>query len=302
VSDAQPKPSKTLIVLSAIVIAGSLLAVSATIATQVIEPNPLLWFGILLFLPLVLALAIQQYRGTFRRTTSAAKVAGVILYVLGGLATFALLSTVGEAIGDGTSLWLMYDLLTCMSMFAAVCLVAGRMNWVWSRTLRAAVADADFAARRWRFSLREMLLWFSLVAMTIGVACLLVRSTPPRFAEHVPASAAPLDLPPGATDVSYSQGVRGAITIEFSVDEDAFREWVANGIGSIEAISAHLPLREITTHESVRRYTIDSDDPDDDGRVTVSNGLYYYWSEEDREVHAVFDRTTGRAYYSAHYN
>ena len=36
--------------------------------------------------------------------------------------------------------------------------------------------------------------------------------------------------------------------------------------------------------------------------ITVTNGLCYEWYKEDRGIYAAFDRSTNRAYYSAHFH
>lgn len=38
----------------------------------------------------------------------------------------------------------------------------------------------------------------------------------------------------------------------------------------------------------------------DGGTITVTDGLVYSWYEEDRGVHAVWERPTKRVYFNAH--
>jgi hypothetical protein len=128
-----------------------------------------------------------------------------------------------------------------------------------------------------------------------------LRSAAPPFAENVEASAAPVDLPAGATDVSYAKGFRGTVAYEFTIDEEGFREWVAAGIGSFESRSAQVPLREIVFPARIIRYYFYADLPGPD-TATIEHGLDYSWSKEDRSVRAVYDRATGRAYYHAVYH
>jgi hypothetical protein len=50
------------------------------------------------------------------------------------------------------------------------------------------------------------------------------------------------------------------------------------------------------------RYYVYSTELKGPDRITINSGLSYSWSKEDRGVHAAFDRTTGRAYYQAHFH
>ncbi|MEM6471344.1 MAG: hypothetical protein AAF802_17415 [Planctomycetota bacterium] len=127
-----------------------------------------------------------------------------------------------------------------------------------------------------------------------------IRSTPPRYAENVSVADAPFGLPPSAIDVSFCQGSRGTIAYEFTVDETSFREWVAEGIGSIESNASNTILEQITTPVSITRYNAYSSELNGPDSITVNNGLHYSWSLEDRGVQAVFDPNTSRAYYFAH--
>jgi len=291
-ADIQPRPSKTLIVFSALVIAGSLFFVCAFCAAAV--DNPMLWGANVFFLPLLLLLAIQQYCGTFRRAPSGAMWARAIFYALGGLGVFGLITTIVEGLQDGSTLWAMRWLVFFISLFAVACVALGRMNSAWSRTLRAAAARGDLPAPSWRFSLREMLLLFAVVAAIMGLTSYLIQSIPPNFAEHVDRSSAPFSVPSDATDVSYCRRPSGS-TYEFSTSEQAFRGWVAS-IGSFESQSADVPLREITTPFTIVRY--------DGSTVTIRDGLYYSWSDDNQYngIDAAFDRASGRAYYDSYFD
>ncbi len=193
--------------------------------------------GAMVLVPLFLALAIVQYRGTFRRKAAAARVTRIILYGLGGFLAFGFICNVGEALVSVPSLQQMQQHLDglvavfIVGLVAAAFLVTGRMNSLWMRELQAAVDEGYVGAPAWRFSLREVLAWFTIVTVVFGFACYVVRSTPPRFAEHVAAAATPIALPAGATDVCYYRGIRGFFFAEFSTDEQGFRDWVAAEIG-----------------------------------------------------------------------
>lgn len=147
-----------------------------------------------------------------------------------------------------------------------------------------------------------MLLGIAAIAFVVCLVSGFVRSTPPRYAEHVTRDKAPFGLPANATDISFCQGVRGTIAYEFTIDEDDFKAWVASGIGSFESNAASVPVAPITTPYTIRRYNALTRDLTGPEEITITQGLYYDWSKEDRGVHAAYDRTTGRAYYFAHFH
>lgn len=142
----------------------------------------------------------------------------------------------------------------------------------------------------------------TVVAVISGLTSYFSRGTLPRFAENVDRSQAPRGLPPDATSISYCQGHRGMIAYEFTIDEDGFRRWVNSGIGSFESEAADVPIRPISEPFRIRRYYCLSPELVGPEFATITQGLYYSWSKEDRGVEAVFDSTKNRAYYHAHYH
>ncbi len=291
-----PKPTLLLIATSVLVIAFSLFLVSAAIAAFTVTWDPCSLIGGAIILPLPAALAVQQYRATFRGVGSAALTAAILLFIIGGFAAFAFATTFGEiAMGGGELPW--FSMLLPMFAVAVVGLFGGWLNLRWRSKLPKMGIDAG-----WRFSLREILAAVTAIALLTGLTASFVRSTPPRYAENVPVAEAPFGLPADATDVSFCQGFRGTIAYEFTIDETSFREWVADGIGSIESNASNTELEQITTPVSITRYNAYSSELNGPDSITVNNGLYYSWSFEDRGVYAVFDSTTDRAYYFAHFH
>ncbi len=291
-----PKPPPLLIGTSVLVIAFSLFLVSAALAAFTATWEPCLLIGGAIILPLPAALAVQQYRATFRRVGPAALTAAVLLFTVGGIAAFAFVTTFGEiAMGGGELPW--FGLLLPMLAVASVGLFGGWLDLRWRSNLPPMSADAA-----WRFSLREVLAAVAAISVLTGLTASFIRSTPPRYAENVSVADAPFGLPPSATEVSFCQGFRGTIAYEFTVDEASFREWVAEGIGSIESNASNTKLEQIITPVSITRYNAYSSELSGPDSITVNNGLHYSWSFEDRGVYAVFDSTTNRAYYFAHFH
>ena len=291
-----PKPTLLLVAMSVLVIGFSLFLVSVAIAAFTVTWDPCSLIGGAIILPLPVALAIQQYRATFRGVGPAALTAAILLFIVGGFAAFAFATTFGEiAMGGGELPWL--SLLLPMLAVAIVGLFGGWLNLRWRRNLPLSATDSG-----WRFSLREILAAVAAISLLTGLTASFIRSTPPRYAENVSVADAPFGLPASAADVSFCQGFRGTIAYEFTVDEISFREWVADGIGSIESNASNTELEPITTPVSITRYNAYSSDLNGPDSVTVNKGLHYSWSFEDRGVYAVFDSTTNRAYYFAHFH
>lgn len=263
------------------------------------DPCPLIGGAIVLPLPAVLA--IQQYRGTFRYNAKAALISSVLLFIVAGLASLAFAMTLGEMIVEEVRIPWMSLLLPIL----ATGVVSGASAWMnlsWSRRLKRSATTDELTADRTRFSLRELLIAVVAIACVTVLVTYFVRTTPPRHAENVSRDKAPFGLPAEATEISYCQGFRGTIAYEFTIDEEGFVEWVESGIGSLESDAASVSLQPITAPYSIRRYyglTANLTGPDS---ITITNGLYYDWSKEDRGVYAAFDRTTNRAYYYAHFH
>ena len=258
--------------------------------------------GGVLIAPLFSVLAVQQYRGTFRGVPSAATTASVIQYGWGGLLLFGVATTAGEAMADSIAVSFLASVLVPMFLSASFSLVSGRMNALWARCLRTAFCAGAARPIQRGFSLRELILAVTVIAAMTAITTPLIRTAKPKFAEHIHAADAPFHSPAGATDVSYSRGFRGTVAFEFTCDELAFRDWVVAGIGSIEARAAAVPIREISSSHTITRYYAYASQLNGPTEIAVNSGLFYSWSREDRGVHAVYDRATGRGYYHAHYH
>jgi hypothetical protein len=303
VPELLPRPSKLLATVSVLVISGNLLLISAFIAASVVELNPFAMIGGLMsVVPLCIIIAVQQYRGTFCRVPFAARTTSVFLYVVGGFMLLALVVSAGMAIVNGIALRRMASTLVSMSLIAVFSFVVGRMNASWCRKLRSTINSVVKSPVHGGISLPKFLLGVIILAAMTGITLLLIRYAPPRYAEHIESADAPFSLPAQARDVSYCRGSRGTIAYEFTVDEPIFREWFNSGIGSVESESAGIPLKEIVSPFTITRYNALSPELSGPDAISVTIGLYYSWSKEDRGVYAVFDRTTNRAYYYAHFH
>lgn len=292
-----PKPSLPYVIVSCLTIAASLFLIFFGIVAFSRTWDPCSLIGGAVLLPLPSALAMQQYRATFLLVRRAAKTAAILLFIVSGFAALACVTTLGESVASGGAIpWV---LLLPMFAIALVCGFVGWLNIRWARTLPESVEPA----LRSSFTLRELFAAVAAFGVMTAITIAIVRSTPPRYAEHVDIADAPFGLPLVATDISYCQGVRGTIAYEFTIEESDFREWVESRIGSAESESANVAILPITTPISVTRYNAISSDLTGLDSISVGRGLHYSRSfESDGGIHAVFDSTTNRAYYYAHFH
>ena len=137
----------------------NLLLLSVVIAANVAEPGPLAVMSGILVGPLCTYVALQQYLGTFRGVRSAATKSSVLLYLFAGFLLFVVITETGAALAAGlSSLRLMASFLISMLATAGLGLMVGRMNALWSRTLRASMAAATTYSAPIDYSLLEVLL------------------------------------------------------------------------------------------------------------------------------------------------
>lgn len=291
------KPTLILYTTSVLVIVFCLFLVSVAIASFTVTWDPCAFVGGLILLPLPATLAVQQYRGTFRHIRSASKMTAILLFVVGGFAAFAFVATFVEIVEGGGELpW--FGLLLPMLATSAIGFASGWLNLSWRGELPN---DITLTAPQ-SFSKREIWLALMTIGCMVAVTNWLIRSMPPKYAEHVDIANAPFGLPANATDISFCQGSRGTIAYEFNTDEAFFCEWVAAGIGSLESHASDTQLVPITSPVSILRYNSCSTDLTGPDSIIVAAGLHYSWSFEDHGVYAVFDSSSKRAYYFAHFH
>ena len=251
----------------------------------------------MLLLPFPGVLAIQQYRGTFRYSASAASTSSTLLFIVGGFALFVFAATLREMVVVEVRIRWMY--LSPMLAVGIVSWAAAFVNKTWSRRLRHSAAVNGQSANCIRFSMRELLIAVTVIACMSALVGRLVRTS--RYAEHVTLDKAPFNLPAHASNISYCQGVSGSIAYEFSIDEESFLEWIEERIGSRESKAANFALKRIKAPYTIRRYGCLSWKLRDPHSITITKGLFCEWSKEGRSVCAAFDRTTHRAYYFAQF-
>lgn len=252
-------------------------------------------------LPLPLALAVQQYRGTFLANRKAAFAAAILLFIVGGFALLTFATTFGQLLlGKMQIPWLSL-LLPTLFVGVGACW-AGRLNLRWARRPPGQMVPNSLGVAGSRLSIREGVVGAITIVGVTGLAWCFIESAPPRCAKNVAREDVPFNLPADATEISYCQGFRGTVAYEFTTSECAFVEWVEGGIGSLESEAAGIPLQSITSSFTIQRYGMLAPELGGPEYGIIADGLYYEWSVEDRGVYAAFDRTANRAYYFAHFH
>jgi hypothetical protein len=185
--------------------------------------------------------------------------------------------------------------------------VVGFANLRRRRQLERYHAEHPEARSRERTTASPRWGWTLCGAMAVGSLPLWLPDGPPHTAEHVDAEQGGFELPVDATDVSYYRH-DAWIAYEFTTREQSFRQWIMSERFAPEPSLPRADVKEITEPHGVVRYLRGvrleaGKQVDDHGEdeATVTEGLKYGWSIEDRGVHAAFDRKTNRAYLYIHF-
>jgi hypothetical protein len=295
------KPSPFFVAMSLLVIAGCILLVSMLPGVAVVwDPFLAVLVGVLL-VPMATALGIAQYRAVFC-SPRAARTAATLLFIISGLLLAIPASAFWETAAAGENPSWIWNLSPIAAM-GAFCIIVAALNRRWARRILSTGPPTRRAERQpGQHSSQDYVAAVSAVAAVIALATYFVISAPPEYAQHVEPSKTLLDLPPGARDVSYRRGSRGTMTAEFTTDEASFRQWLESDSRFSRSRSPEPKMGEIVEPYTICRYDRPNADPGEPDVITVTQGLYYEWSKEDRGVHAAFDRTTSRAYYHVHYH
>jgi hypothetical protein len=272
--------------------------------------------GGLIILPISALVGILQYHACFRDGVRAAHAVGTFCYFGGGLLVFGFVSTLCEAIWDWQTLSLnIVPILSILLLIGTYGLLCGWLNRRWTRVFKhrreVAASTVDSQDHRpasesglgpYQFTLRELMAATTVVAVIAGLTSYFVQGIPEQHGLHISRDEAPFDLPEGASNVCYANGMRGARAYEFNIDEEGFLRWADTSPGSIESQSANVPLEKITTPFSITRYTRFMTATTKTERVTISRGYSYCWSKEDRSVRFAYDLDTQTAYYYCHWH
>ncbi len=288
----EPRPSNLLLANSVVVIGACMFLVALGISGLMTTWDLGAMFGGLIIIPWPALCGYQQYVATFKRRAESAAMASGLAYTI---SVFPILFSTGF-----TAVFLLddklpqFDISLVPLVFAAPFITAGYLNLRWGRELRA--SGYQPADKRFRISVRELLAMTAIIGAMLAMTMTFVRDNQ-QFGVEVSADEAGVHLPENASRVSYAHGFRGNVAYEFNTDEASFRKWVEGGIGSFEAEKANVPIEEIRGGATIRTFCAMTDGVTGPDTITVDKGLSYYFSAEDRVVSAVFDRTTGRAYY-----
>jgi len=261
------------------------------VAAYRVDPDPMMVIGMVIFTPFAVFLFHHQFRSTFHRSGKSAWRAGIFI---GSVAALVLFGYVANVVEDADSEGLLESarLLWPMPIAFFLIAIAAGSNIVQAKRLEKLPVAVD----RYRgYTLRDAaFIVGGCLLLFVGSVALIGRPMP-RFAEHVGPDAVPYRLPPEASDVTYRRGHRGTFTMEFTIDEAAFRRWVDSAIRSRSKKLSAEPIQEIEGHDTVRSVALQKLE-----EKVVTNGLRYAWHHEDHAVYATYDRDAGRAYYHTH--
>jgi hypothetical protein len=292
-----PKPSRTLLAVSVLVIAACMFLVSMGIAGLTVTWDPCAMFGGLMIIPLPALLALKQYAGTFQRRHQAASLAGALAYVLSALPLFVAVTATGEFAMEGKLVPAELSLLPLA--FAVPFLLAGYLNLRWSRQLQA--SGYQPIDDRFRMSVRELLITTAVIGAMLAMTMTFVRDQPQQFGINVTAEESGLRLPENASRVSYAHGFRGTIAYEFDTDEAGYLEWVEE-IRSRDPDYAKEEVSPIAMASRIYTFNFLAPQLTGPDQIEINEGWYYSWNFEDQAIYAAFDRKSNRAYYFAHFH
>ncbi len=279
-----PNPSWALIIVSCLVIAGNLMIVPLAVVAfgQVVHPIAILYLTVLIPLPMVLA--YLQYRATFRRDAAAAYRAAAIFVLLALVALYS-------------SLYVLHPLNILVGFgFALTAWMNRRWYWLLNESFWTAAP-----APKNKFGIGELMGVTAAIAFMVAIAAYSTVPIPTRqrLAEHVTRRQAPVNLPAGATDISYCRDPSGELAFEFTIDERSFSRWVSAGLGTYQANPINAPPIPIAQMQAIRRYRGVAN-MSGEAYAIVNDGLFYQRMEGQKRIEAVFDRVTDRAYYHEH--
>ncbi len=291
----EPRPSKLLVGLSVLVIAGCLSLVGASIGAMASTFDPCSFISGVILLPVPLFIAVQQYRGVFHRQTGAAFAAACCLVVFGALFVFGAVVNVLEFVFDNRRTgvdwsrdWPLFCILASIGLVGLTNVALGWRTIQWTRRLRA----AGLPSLTRTFSLRELLAMIAVIGLVAGIARLTVDRRP-STGVNVPPDQAPVSVPATAKDVCYQNWGRGGYAVDFTTDEATLRTWIAEVAVPPWDRAEVKPLQR-TAECVVRDYR--------DNAWIATDVLEYSWSFEGNGAVAVFDPATGRAYYRRYHD
>ena len=174
-----PRPGWFLVVSSILLIGTCLFALSITIAGCCTAKDPLAIIEAIFVIPMVTTIGFQQYRGVFRNNPRAANMTAFVLMLLGGLPVFGCVVVLVQTAWEHRLSGRLFLVLSALGAIGTFCLLVAFAEHHWAYVLtHARKSVAAEKQPKWRqFSLREMLLWTTVLAVTIGVTMWLIQSS-----------------------------------------------------------------------------------------------------------------------------
>lgn len=283
-------------ICAGVLIAATLFVASSALGTIIGEPwNVSAILGALCVLPWVLPFGFLQYLAVFRANAGAAKWTGVLCLTFSTLLVLILAITVRHVLtsDDSISNGKRITFTLAVVAIATIAAVVGVANLRHARELRKFTEKGPQPLpSRGPFTIRELLLAIVAISVMLAVTAETVRSSRPRFAEHVLPADAALGIPEGATDVCYFRSGHGGDWFEFTIDESSFRRWCTENAEFSDSL-----VEPVAAPITVSRYCDLIVGHSGPTTATVATGYFCRNARKYGRGVAVFDATTGRAYF-----
>jgi hypothetical protein len=247
-------------------------------------------------------LGVAQYLAVSRGNIRASRHAHTLSVILGAFLLMGAIVLSAAMLTSGFDVADLAFLATLLALIAPL-LPCALVTRRWEQQLLAAHSMRDHSSSgpqprgRWQLSLRETFVFLTMCGVVLGSAVYVSRSLKPRWAEHVDASASPMRLPAGASDVTYYEALRAGYFCEFTCSEAAFRRWIETGEMRFGRLGVIQEIQAERRHQRHARSPFDGSSP----VASVINGLDFTYGDVAKNgfvVRAIYDRDTHRAYYS----
>ncbi len=186
-------------------------------------------------------LSLKQYCSLFCCPPIAARAYHEIYFIFGGLGLFAAVANYCEYLSERqrTDNGVLY-FLAGIAIFGLLCIVLGMINYSVTRSRRkfalthGLMQKSDFSAKIFanpEYKKRTLLGIFIMSGITALIAGVFIWDEHrfPSTGSHLSYEQFPYkNFPTEGTDFSYRRGYRGAITCEFTISEQGFRNWIAS--------------------------------------------------------------------------
>jgi hypothetical protein len=183
----QPKPGAPMVAAATVVVAACMVATAAVLAPFAVRADLCAVSLGMLLAPYPVVLGLTQYVATSRRSATGARAAAVMLILLGAMTLPALVALLAAWIQGNTAVRETAGHALAMALVTGLSLWAGALNFQWSDRIRGAarsVATEEERPTKLQFSLADLLLLLTAVAVITGMLLYIIDDARRRFPEH----------------------------------------------------------------------------------------------------------------------